>query len=216
VVNCADPGFTLKRMLNRIGDPVFQQMLFDGKEHAWDGLLISGLGNDLIDALSAKPSAPGLERLLFTKSEWGAEEKGPARYVSEAGWEAFKAYANRSKHNKSVRIITHTYDLATPRNSPAGPSGPWLFTALTAYGIPKDDWCGLVNEMLKRLSDLLCDEISKAILNVHVIKTQGVLTPAPEGSKGRIGHWANEIHPSAKGYALLGETWNKELQALYC
>jgi hypothetical protein len=226
VVNCADPGYTLKRMLDRVADPVFQQLLFGAMEHSWDGILISGLGNDLIDALSAKASAPVGARLLLTTAEWGPIEDGPVRYLSQKGWAAFKVYAlalykdldqmrQRSKTNTSALIITHTYDLATPRNAPAGPAGPWLFKALTSYTIPPDDWCGLANLMLGRLSDLLCNEIAQEIPNMHVIKTQGLLTPAPLGSKGKVGHWANEIHPSNSGYKVLGKTWSKELQTLY-
>lgn len=226
VVNCADPGYTLKRMLDRVSDPVFQQLLFGATEHSWDGILISGLGNDLIDALSAKTSAPVEARLLLTTAEWGPIEDGPGRYLSEKGWDAFKVYAlslykdldqmrQRSKTNKSVLMITHTYDLATPRDAPAGPAGPWLFTALTTYTIPERDWCALANLMLGRLSDLLCNEISQKIPNMHVVKTQGLLTPAPVGSKGEVGDWVNEIHPPISGYKLLGKTWSNELQALY-
>jgi hypothetical protein len=224
VVNCADPGFTLKRMLDRLADPVFQQLLFGANEHAWDGVLVSGLGNDVIDALSAKASAPLEERLLLPAADWGAQT-APSRYISEKGWKRFEAYAHslyrdldamrqRSRHNRTVRIVTHTYDLATPRNAPAGPSGPWLFKALSAYGIPPADWRRLADEVLGRLATLIGD-IAKVTPDMHVIETQGTLTPAPEGSTGKVGHWANEIHPSRSGYQLLGKVWSTELQKLY-
>ncbi|MEJ8859200.1 hypothetical protein WKW79_31860 [Variovorax robiniae] len=224
VVNCADPGFTLEKMLDRMSDPVFQQLLCGAMEYQWDGILISGLGNDVIHALSAKASEPQERRLLATAVEWG-DSTSPSRYISELGWTAFEKYAmalyqdldrmrHASKLNKATPIITHTYDLATPRNAPAGPSGPWLYKALTAYSVPSSDWCPLADELLGRLSDLICD-ISTKISGMHVVKTQGTLTPAPEGSTGKQGHWENEIHPSPAGYRLLAKKFSAELQLLF-
>lgn len=224
VVNCADPGFTLKRMLDKVSDPVFQQLLFGAIERDWDGLLISGLGNDVIHALNSASTEPQGERLLLTSAEWGLQADA-SRYISAPGWTAFGNYARvlykdldrmrqASKYNKDTPIITHTYDLATPRNAPAGPSGPWIYKALTTYGIPKADWCPLANELLGRLSSLICD-IATNIPEMHVAKTQGTLTPAPPDSSGRQGHWENEIHPSKAGYKLLGDKYSAELQHLY-
>jgi hypothetical protein len=224
VVNCADPGFTLEKMLDRMSDPVFQQLLCGAMEYKWDGLLISGLGNDVIHALSAKASEPHDKRLLLAAAEWDAGA-APSRYISKPGWIAFEKYAldlyrdldrmrQCSRLNKTTPIITHTYDLATPRDAPAGPSGPWLHKALTAYKIPPDDWCVLANELLGRLSILICN-IALKIQGMHVVRTQGTLTPAPKGSAGKQGHWQNEIHPSSTGYKRLGEKYSAELQVLY-
>lgn len=201
VVNCADPGFTLEKMLDRMSDPVFQQLLCGAMEYKWDGILVSGLGNDVIHALSAQATEPRDRRLLLAAAEWSAGAE-PSRYISEPGWIAFEKYAldlyidldrmrQASQHNKTTPIITHTYDLATPRNAPAGPSEPWLHKSLIAYGIPTADWCPLANELLGRLSVLIC-AISLKIQGMHVVKTQGTLTPAPTGSTGEQGHWENE------------------------
>ncbi|HYP84292.1 hypothetical protein [Variovorax sp.] len=225
VVNCARPGATLAHMTDLVKASDFQRLLCGSTEFAWDGLLLSGLGNDVIDALSSQSPDPKL-RLLNPAAEWGPEGS-PLRYVSEPGWQTFEqhardVYANllamraRSRFNRNVPIITHTYDLATPRNAGAAPAiGPWLYKALgKTYGVPEHDWIGLATEFLRRVADLILD-IQSTTPHMHVVSTQQTLTAALTTDAGPTPHWANEIHPSPAGYELLAQRWNPQLDQLY-
>ena len=53
-INCATPGDTLRRMVDTRRDPAFVDLLIGPRKRAWDGLLLSCGGNDLIDALGGE------------------------------------------------------------------------------------------------------------------------------------------------------------------
>ncbi len=216
IVNCADPGDTLKHMVEWRSDPFFFRYFAGGAnfEVAWDGLLLSGGGNDLIDALGVRPTdAQGVprdrsERLLLTASERAAA--GPIdRYVSPEGWAVFRDHLLRqyailgamragSARNRDIPIFTHCYAYAQPRNVGAGPLGPWLLPALMAYQVPPDDWLALAQHFI----DLLHDQVTTqtGLANFHILDSRAMIPPAPANPKVKDPNWLNEIHPKAKGY----------------
>ncbi|WP_180863122.1 hypothetical protein [Cupriavidus pauculus] len=240
-VNCAYPGRTLARMaglpatslLTR--DPRFQGYLSGAREQWWSALLLSGGGNDLINALQLHPGEIDKElpadcRLLLTEEEWDPGA-GVQRYIREEGWSVFAAYLVQqynainqlratSKYNKDTPIVTHVYDLAMPRDVGAGPTlGPWLYKALTDYEIPTADWKELTIEFMQRLAGVICaldfnppagTRIAPPfdiapIENFHVVWTQGTLAPAEVNAPGATADWENEIHPTQEGYVRLGK-----------
>ncbi|MEA3411627.1 MAG: hypothetical protein U9R74_08815 [Pseudomonadota bacterium] len=99
-------------------------------------------------------------------------------------------------------IVTHTYDCATPRNSPARflfvpLLGPWLHKAVKGAGVPERDRVAVSDYLAKRLADAI-PALQKApdrVPNFHVVDTLGTLTRARPGSIGESGDWINEIHP---------------------
>jgi hypothetical protein len=196
VVNCADPGDTLAHMVDWRRDPWFAGYLCGPRERAWDALLLSAGGNDLIDALGVSPTDPHgtphppSDRLLLTKAERG---RLPAEtYISEDGWSIFAAHLRTqfraldsmraaSKSNRNMPIITHTYDYPMPRDVGAGLHfGPWLYPALLTYEVPGADWQTLAKALIDRLFDLVS---GMPLQNFHVVKTLGTLQPADADSK---------------------------------
>jgi hypothetical protein len=221
-VNCARPGKVLVHMVDARRDPQFVNLLLGAQEMPWDGILLSGGGNDLIDAIGTPPVDshghavdPGL-RLLLTPAERG-NVTTPAGYVSEAGWRTFDTHIVAQFHefvamrddprskSRGVPIFVHTYDIVTPRDSGAGLGfGPWLSPALVRYGVPAVDWDGLSRHFLQRLAALMT---GLALAALHVVQTQGTCIPAADGSVGSSNDWENEIHPNPGGYRKLAQVY---------
>ncbi|MFJ4292808.1 hypothetical protein ACIP1U_23940 [Cupriavidus sp. NPDC089707] len=228
VVNCADPADLLKHMVDWRNDPFFFRYLAAGSnfEEKWDGLLISGGGNDLIDALGVLPQdAHGVprmqaERLLLTPSERAATGS-IERYVSQDGWAVFRAHMLEqyraletlratSARNQGIPIFTHCYAYAQPRNVGAGPLGPWLHPALLAYDVPPEDWLALTRHFI----DLLHDEVitRSSLANLHILDTRALIPPASPNPGVKDPNWLNEIHPTAKGYDLIAPAFVKMIE----
>ena len=225
-VNCARPGAELVHMTDSTTNNTFLQLLNGNVARPWTALLLSGLGNDVISAAQSPPNQPPNKRLLARPTEWGPSG-GPERYISELGWATFRDHAklvfsnllkqrDKAEVNRGLPIVLHTYDFATPRNAGAGAGfGPWLYKAVTAFGVPKEDWAAVGSELIRRVR-LLILEIASDEPSVHVVDTQGTLTPAGTADAGPTGHWQNEIHPTRSGYRLLGDVWERELERLFC
>jgi lysophospholipase L1-like esterase len=222
-VNCARPGAELVQMVNAIRNPLFQQLLEGYGERRWDAIVISGLGNDVIAALDVPPSASRSRRILATAADWGADAS-PSRYINKPGWKTFEVYANavmeellsmraRSKHNTVTPLLMHTYDFATPRNSSAIAAGPWLYSALRTYGIPRGDWVALSQYLLREVARLI-EAVAAQTQGMHVVQTQGTLVPAGIFEPGETADWKNEIHPSTGGYEKLAKLWSQKLDTL--
>jgi hypothetical protein len=229
-VNCAHPGDTLVHMIDQRRNPEFLNLLVGAQSWAWDALLLSPGGNDLIDFITTPTvdgkgkAVPKELRALLTKDERGAVTTAAA-YISEAGWATFVAHivpqfhefvglrdSPRSK-SQGVPIFAHTYDFITPRNAGAGAGvGPWLYPALIAYGVPDAVWVDLAKLFMDRLRTLMQ---SLALPNFHVIDTQGTLAPATLGNTGDSNDWGNEVHPNRGGYKKLGKVFAAGIEAQF-
>lgn len=220
-VNCASPGDTLRRMAQMNRDREFVGLLVGRTARLWDAVLLSCGGNDLIDAVQVRGAGiPPAKRLLLESGEWGDTSLGPQRYLSDAGWQTFSTYLKANlAHLVALRdrgpsrgcpIFLHGYACPTPRPSGAGPTGPWLYPSLVAYGIPGDDWIGVARVLIKRLASLLaeCAADAAAFPNLHFFDTTEIaIEPAALGSTGEDGDWVNEIHLTWRGYEKLALPW---------
>lgn len=228
-INCANPGRHLARMVDWKLDWQFMRLLTGKLAYRWDGILLSGGGNDLIAAAGVLPRndngspVPAEQRLLLKPDEWGPAELGAARYVSDSGWNTFSAHlepqfddvvAFRDQDvNKNVPLICHCYAYPMPRDAPASALlgvGPWLYPSMVAYHIPPTDWLGVATELIDSLAALLKSIAARhtaAGRRVFLVETQGALTPAKPGTTGRSKDWENEIHPASGGYKKLAAVW---------
>ena len=74
IVNCARPGKVLALMTDTTQDPKFINLLSrPNTRWPWDGLLLSGGGNDLIAAAVVPGNFPQRQRLLLRADEWGTQ-----------------------------------------------------------------------------------------------------------------------------------------------
>lgn len=230
-VNCAYPGRHLARMVDWKKDSGFANLLTGRLSEKWDGILLSGGGNDLIEAASTLPTHSGgrpiekARRLLLTADEWGPASKGAERYLSEEGWATFAAHLpaqlidvvklrDKEEKNRGIPLFCHTYDYLIPRDAPASVRfhiGPWLYPAFKAFKIPAPLWKDVANVLISRLAALLRETVdtinAKGDKRVHLIETLGTLDLPEPGSKGENGDWENEIHPTSRGYRKLARRW---------
>ncbi len=221
-VNCASPGDTLGHMCEMNGDPDFTDLLVGRRARIWDALLVSCGGNDLIDAFGARgDGVPPDKRLLLNQAEWGGAELGPARYLSDAGWQTFCSYMRANLDHmvglrdegpsKGVPLFLHGYAYPTPRPAGAGMKfGPWLYPALVAYGVPVDAYIPLAQLLIARFAELMsgCAANTARYPNVHFFDSRQVaVEPAALGSTGESGDWVNEIHLGWRGYEKIAVPW---------
>ncbi|HSI60508.1 MAG TPA: hypothetical protein VLA16_23320 [Ideonella sp.] len=242
IVNCAQPGDTLQRMVDGINDRDFDRLLRKRNFASfWEAILVSAGGNDLIDAAqlpvrdaTGRPT-PLDHRLLLTPDEAAASRLQPAggtSFVSEAGWlqlegfllANFRALVSRRDEGPSRGrpLLLHTY--AVPTVWPVGTVGArrgWLFAAFEAAGIPVPDRQGVAEELFNRLRLLLLSldtdsGHARALPSVRVFDSATLVAlQAPDtAALGPSGDWVNEIHPNRGGYAKLGAAMGPWLDAV--
>lgn len=230
-VNCAAPGAVLRRMTDTVRAPQFVNLLRGTLAWQWSAILVSGGGNDLIEAIGAPPSAPRKQRLLLTPAERGPAGDA-ASYLSDEGWQTFSTYLGAvfaglldlrdSGINQQTPLLLHNYALLRPRPAPAGAGfGPWLQPALVDFEVPDNVWLAIGELLMKKLGQLLLDLAAQRALShpgagpVQIIDSQAAnLVLADAGSVGASGDWANEIHPTRDGYAKVAASWALALDAL--
>lgn len=224
IVNCALPGKQLAHMVDTTRHRRFLQLLRGRLASKWHAILLSGGGNDLIDAAGSSPGAPRENRLLLTAAEWEPAAPVPERYRSVEGWRTFGAHieavfdallAERDKGvNATTPVVLHSYDVAVPRDAGAGFGiGPWLHTAFERYAIPTEHRIELAVALLTGLRDLLAAiAAARAARQVALVDTIGTLRRA-DMVAGESGDWENEIHPTRGGYRLLAQRWRPEVEA---
>jgi hypothetical protein len=233
-VNCAGHHNALRHMVDLEGSPDFLRLIHGADAPAWDGILLSVGGNDLISAAmvpAVQPNGTPIPlnlRLLRKPAEWGAPNAGVSRYFSEDGWATFSEYLRINlKHLLSLRdagasqgkpLFIHCYAVPTPRPAGAdGAYGPWLFPALKAFAIPQADWAAMSRLMLSKMAALFkaCAADKDNYPNLHVFdSTQVPIAPAALGSTGISGDWHNEIHLNHSGCFKIARAWSTYLEAV--
>jgi lysophospholipase L1-like esterase len=232
IVNCAYPGALLHRMTNTLRQQNFLNLLGGRRAQRFDAILLSGGGNDLIDAVGSPPGSAPAHRLLRTPAERGPGPLAPADYVSSAGWQTFADHIgavfahlvslrDRSKLNAQTPIVWHNYARVMPRPAPAGAGfGPWLLPALQRYAVPAEDHLAVADELLGRLRALIDDLVAAqraqnpaAALFVADSMSAGLVLSDPAAT-GDSGDWLNEIHPNRAGYQKCALAWQAVLDPL--
>lgn len=223
IVNCAMPGDTIKHISEIEGNHAFRAALSpDGFK--WDLILLSGGGNDLIDAA---------EKILLPRDKRGAKSMSKAKDYCDQGRlnqvvssvqqgyrRILKLRDSAGSLARNKPIVVHTYDLPTPRNSPARffsipLLGPWLYTAAVKAEVPEEDWIKVSRHLINTLSDgILALQDESKMKNFHVIETRKTLKMAALGTTGDNGDWLNEIHPNSDGYTKIAKKLEKPINDL--
>lgn len=225
IVNCAYPGDTLRHMAEALADPYLGRLLVQ-PNHArfWEAILVSGGGNDLIDAAQVGPEHPAGKRLLLTPAE--AATQGPLdqpdSWISAEGWALFAGYVAqcatqlvswRDQGPSAGRpIFMHTYALPTVRASgTVGAPQGWLYPAMLAAQLPAALWQPVADRLFTRLRNLIKalahdsgGPLAQPRLYVFDSAALPGIVPAQAGAAGSSGDWVNEIHLTPGGYDKLG------------
>jgi hypothetical protein len=227
IVNTASTGKTLKQMSELLHEPQFAGLLCGNQECVFDGILISGFGNDLINATNNMLSIPKSSRLFLTKDE-AANSSNALSYMNEEGWKKFKdelvrsineliALRGSSKHNKQTPIFIHNYCKFMPRNSGVAGLGPWLYKGMNDCGVPSLLHFELSVEIFKRITDILNNVIvvnnSSNNGKIHLVDTlmQSKVIPGEQHSTGVSNDSQNEIHLTSTGYNKVAKVWQSIL-----
>jgi lysophospholipase L1-like esterase len=190
----------------------------------YHAILLSGGGNDLIDALRPKDGSPPI---IVPRS--GRVRDTAKAYVDAAalqaltdnvlaGYRRLIALRDGSDANAGTPIVLHTYDYPTPRNAKAKllghPAiGPWLLPALRAAAVPEKFYRGVTDRVFNAQAKALLT-LHDPANGVHVVDTRNTIARADPGTTELSGDWINEIHPDAHGYALLAKKVAKTLARL--
>lgn len=176
-----------------------------------DVLFFSGGGNDVVGKWDLirflKPFKPG-----FTAEQCihRARFQNKLKQIELAFLELIEI---RNQFSPDTVIITHGYDI--PYVSGKGAkfwgikfSGPWIKPAMVARGIPENLRRPVIKIMMKTLgTNLLSLQARPAARNkLLVAKTFGTL--------GAESDWANELHPTSKGFKPIAAKVYSELRSV--
>ena len=204
VVTLAQPGDTIRRMADVARNPRLAMWLANPNfAYRWDAVFLSGGGNDVIDAAgSIIVRGTGTDPAAYVDAVVLARTLEDVRQ----GYRDVVALRDRpGSPNRGRPIVVHTYDYATPRDSPAQflgiPAlGPWLYRALTLAGVSNGD-------LQRDVADLIFDALGDALVALAgelpafvVVDTRGTLVRARPTATGNDNDWLNEIHPNTGGY----------------
>lgn len=212
VVNYAYSGDTLRRISDFFRNGGF---FVEMRSQKYDVILLSGGGNDVIDALYdydndiplvLRPAATGDAHDARAYIDW-ARLNALSAYITANFQQIFRYRQHGPAANAGTPIVLHTYDYPTPRNAPASfmgmpAAGPWLLPALQKIGAPE--------ALYIPVTKLLFDTVAATLLalndpanGIHVVDTRKTIQAAALNTPGKSGDWINEIHPTTEGYAEL-------------
>ena len=177
--------------------------LQEPKNGAFDGILFSGGGNDLVG-----------DQFRLWLNDAQAVGRDPAKALNQQVLDDIMgvvetAYldlvATRNLVGDHMPIFVHSYDFARPTDVGVCGLGPWLFPSLMSRGwmqntSPADIAVGeqIVRRILEKFHELVEKLASAPGNNLVSVNTQRTLTP---------GDWANELHPKPEGFRKIAQTF---------
>ena len=221
IVLVQDRSKSGSQLLQHISGPGQTQLADDLRSNQPDFLFVSYGGNDIINEIDLS--------LILKDGDAVGESDDYLDYIHEnileaklRRIEAALEYVIRLRdaHSADTTVVLHTYDYVLPMNNPIGVEdaglvvwidklidvmgeGPWVWSALSKKKIDRHH-----SRIANHILDGLAGAIKKAPTfgdKIVVAETLGTLRPgAPE-------HWADEIHPSARGFC---EIWIKIAHAM--
>ena len=221
IVTLAEPGDTIVRMSDIAKNPALEMQLSKNFGYNWHAILLSGGGNDVIDHAAriippssrAQPDRANAEDYC----DMGALKKVLADIAK--GYGAIVDMRDRKGISPCVNkpIVVHTYDLCTPRNSPARFAfitlGPWLFPAMSNARIPANRWNDVADVIMNALADKLLG-LNNTLPNFHAVDTRGTLVRAAARTTGSSNGWENEIHATRDGCKKIAALLSAKLATL--
>ena len=209
VLTLAQPGDTIRHMGAIASNPMLRRYLADRNFASnWNAILLSGGGNDLIDAVEGIIVAGSgtnpdgwINRTALTDT---------LRTIENGYAEIVTARDAPGSASAGKPIVVHTYDYPTPNNTPATflgvPAiGPWFWKRFEALGVADQRLrTAITDYVLSRLAETLLG-LATRFANFRVIDTRGTLIRAAFGATGNSNDWLNEIHPNSAGYRKIAD-----------
>lgn len=206
ILSLAKAGDEVRYMLGVEERELLSQHLTDGcpAGGAWDVLLFSGGGNDIVDnpmALWVRDWNPALAPIDHIQQ---------ARFTSalalvRAGYEDLIAL--RDAVSPETYLVFQGYDFAIPDGRGICNLGPWLKPTFDLRRFPTQAAAfEVVKEMLRQFAAMLT--ALAAAPKVTFINGQGTL-PQQKSS------WHNELHPSRAGFERFADLFYTTLKGLF-
>jgi hypothetical protein len=203
ILNLAHHGDATTEMLGVTKRNRLIAALQDPRNGAFDAILFSGGGNDLVGDQF---------RLWLNDAEAVARDPTKAlnqRAVDDIMGVVETAYldlvATRNLVGNHIPIFVHTYDFARPTDIGVCGLGPWLFPSLMSRGWmhntgPADLSLGeqIVRRVLEEFRALVEKLANAQANNVVTVNTQGTLSPDD---------WSNELHPTPEGFRKIAQNF---------
>jgi len=207
ILNMAKAGDEVRYMMGVEERKQMTRQLRDGSPSggAWDVLLFSGGGNDIVSnpmALWVRDFAAGKPpEDLIHRPRYDA-----ALAIVRAGYEDL--IAMRDALSPQTQLIFHAYDFAVPDGRGICHLGPWLKPTFDLRGFPSQQaGFEVVKLMLSDLAKVLAS-LEAAHPKVGFINGQGTLAPERD-------NWHNELHPSRQGFEKFAVLFHERLTALF-
>jgi hypothetical protein len=207
IAHMAHYGDEVRQMLSLKQRKEIEQRLARGATNGrpWDALLFSGGGNDMVGdqlCIWIKPYSDGMtvEQVL------DAVRFGAVLQIVEAGYRDLIALRDRLSPN--TKLFLHQYDFAPPNGRGVCNVGPWLKPSLDFRLVPPNLQVEAVKLMLQRFATLLAS-LAPHGSNVFVVPTQGTFPAATDE------WWANELHPTKKGFLAIAEKFRAALKGQF-
>lgn len=203
LLNLASPGDEVREMITPKQLERLARELKSGATDntRYDAFIFSGGGNDLLRKgrfyyfLNNYHSGMNAKDLVNTKIV------NCALAVLKNGFETI--ISTRDENSPETKIYFHSYDFAQPTGKPVCFSGPWLKPGLDRRKVPKSLQPEVVREFLL-IFDRALKGVVKTAANAELVPTQGTVEKS---------EWANEIHPTNKGFKKLASKFFTAIEA---
>ncbi|MGY6634001.1 MAG: hypothetical protein ACXIU8_09670 [Alkalilacustris sp.] len=182
--------------------------------------LLSAAGNDIIgEDEEAGDGTPVLRKILRNPRNGSTD---PDAYIDAEELtrridflhKAYRSVAATVRHDArfgALPILVHGYDVPFPypwgpgdrRNPRWAARDRWLGSAFAPAGIEGDIRREILRRLIDRLYEML-DRVAAEFPHVHVVDCRGALP--------RLEDWADEIHATSEGYALVAERFRLVLR----
>lgn len=207
ILNLAKAGDEVRYMMGVTERKLMAEQLKSGSPAggAWDVLLFSGGGNDIV----ADPMALWVRD--FDPAATPAQLIHRARFEAalgmvRAGYEDLIALRDRT--SAGTHLVFHCYDHALPDGRGICHMGPWLKPTFDLRGFPSQAAAFEVVKLMLQEFAAMLKALAAGANHVTVIDGQGTLAPVRDS-------WHNELHPSKKGFDVFAARFHAELKALF-
>ena len=220
VLNLAYPGDTILHISDLAANKDLKAFLAKRNfNYPFDALLLSGGGNDVIDAAKDLIDVSGYKPAKRDPEAYINRKKLDALLTAiQDGYAAIIALRDAdNSQSKGRPAFVHTYDYPTPRDAPARfvgtfkLLGPWLYKVFKGSAMDVQLQQLIVNRIMDALADSLLEldcehgKPGKQLPAVYVIDTRNTLVMANPGEVGNSNDWLNEIHPNMDGYRKIAD-----------
>lgn len=208
ILNLANAGDEVRMMLGVKQRELIAKQLRNGcpAGGAWDALLFSGGGNDIVGdpmSLWIQDYRPGVSPEQFIhQSRFVA-----ALAIVQAGYEDL--IQMRNDLSPATQLFFHAYDFAIPDGRGICHLGPWLKPTFQLRKFPTTATVAteVVKAMLQQFAGML-RTLAEAHPQVTLLNTQGTL-------RATASSWHNELHPSAAGFDQIAQVFYQQLASVF-